>query len=157
MSNRAGGAAASVRSPCSGTSRMVIDASPNAAAGAARKTMRAASAIFTAPQGCLRHLSASRPLIESLRVEERHFAGTSTPRSGPGLRLTSRRSNSARACDPFRCGRQPGYAELRLPPVEAGCEAALRRGRDYPQHARRAPAVEGQDRALRAELEDPGA
>jgi hypothetical protein len=39
---------ASVRSPCSGTSRIVSDASPYAAAGAARKATTAARAIFTA-------------------------------------------------------------------------------------------------------------
>src|SRR5436305_11178636 len=100
--------------------------------------------IFTAFQGCPPQLSASRPLIESLRVEERRFAGTFAPRSRLGVRLTGRSSNAARSGDPFRRRRQPSDAELPLPPAEAGGQAALRRGRDRAQYAGRIAAVEGQ-------------
>src|SRR5439155_18585970 len=153
MSKRGGGADASVRSPWSGTSRIVIDASPNATAGAAKNAATATRANFTAPSGCLRHLSASSPLIESLRVEERRFAGTFTPRSGPGVRLAGCCRHTARPRDPFRRRRQPGDSELPLPPARAGSETALRRGGDRPQHPGRPAAVEGQDRPLRAQLE----
>src|SRR5919198_5599334 len=131
MSNL-GAVPANVRPPCKGTSRIVIDTSPNAAAGAARNATNATTAIFTgaAYQGCLRRLSASRPLIESLRVEERHFAGTFSPRSVRGVRFTGRCSDTPRPRDPLRRGRQPGDAELPLPPAQAGVEAPLRRRRD---------------------------
>src|SRR5262249_8520098 len=137
MSNCAGCAAASVRSPCSGTSRIVSEASPNAVAGPARNAMTAASAIFTAFLGCLRRLSASRPLIESLRVEARRFAGAFAPRSDLGVRLTGRRNNTARPRDPLRRGGQPRHAELPLPSAEAGAEAELRRGGDRAEHTGR--------------------
>jgi len=63
MSNSAADAA-NVRSPCSGTSRMVSVASAKAAAGAAKKASAAARrSLMTAAilkQGCLPILSASR-------------------------------------------------------------------------------------------------
>ena len=68
-------------------------------------------------QGAWRTASASRvqalPLIESLRVEERLFAGTFAPRSG-FWRLPRRpRGDTARAGDPLRRGRSI--------PVTQGC------------------------------------
>src|SRR5712691_2366543 len=78
---------ASVRSPRSGTSRTVIDTPADAVAGATRSANKAARTGFMAAATrdrvparafCLKVSGPS--LIESLRVEERLFAGTFTPR-----------------------------------------------------------------------------
>ncbi len=103
-------------------------------------------------------LKAPRPaLIESLRVEERLFAGTFAPWGVPRLYLFGYGSDTARPGDPLRCGRESGHAELPLRQPESRRERRLQRRGDRPQHARRIAAVEGQDRALRVEREAAGA
>jgi hypothetical protein len=97
-------------------------------------------------------LKGPRPaLIESLRVEERLFAGTFAPWGVSRLYLFGFSSRATRYGDPFRCGRESGHAELPLRQPQSRRERRLHRRRDRPQHARRTAAVEGQDRPLRVE------
>src|SRR6266571_1248074 len=97
-------------------------------------------------------LKGARPaLIESLRVEERLFAGTFARWGVPRLCVFGHGGSAARPGNPLRRGRESRHAELCVRQPEPRGERRLRRGRDRPQHARRSTAVEGQDRALRAE------
>src|SRR6266536_88721 len=97
-----------------------VDGRARNARTAARTSLIAAATVDRVPARAFGLKSREPSLIEFLRVEERLFAGTFTPRSARGARLSGRCSDSEGSCDSF-CTRprgQPGHAGLGQPSAE---------------------------------------
>src|SRR5712691_1966092 len=150
-SKRGGEADARARAPCNGTSRIVIVApSARATAGVASRTATASRTGFmratrsrVAKRGFA--LKVSRPsLIESLRVEDRLFAGIFARRRTPRACLPGFGGYAAHPRDPLRRrhGGQPRDAVVRQPRARRGAKGRLFGGRDLARHARRAVHVD---------------